>query len=59
MELPLSSVRALPQTYRQSIHNIAFNVAVLTHQSQTQTILLLDLHQAMEAQNSATLKPKS
>jgi purine-binding chemotaxis protein CheW len=58
MELPLSVVRLLPKTYRQSIQNIAFHVAVLTHETQTQTILLLDLQQAMKAQESFITKLK-
>jgi purine-binding chemotaxis protein CheW len=46
MELPLSTVRLLPPTYRQRIHNIACHVAVLTNSQELLTLLLLNLKQA-------------
>ena len=58
MDLPLVTIRALPQSYRQSIQNIAVHVAVLTHQVETQTILLLDLQQAMKAQDVSIPSPR-
>lgn len=46
MELPLSTVRLLPPTYRQQIRHIACHVAVLTKPPDLLTILLLNLKQA-------------
>jgi purine-binding chemotaxis protein CheW len=45
LELPLDSVRLLPNTYRESIHNLACHVAVLSNRDLTPTVLLLNLQQ--------------